>query len=304
VKRTKILILFLCVLFAQHAIAQTKPFAIAVIGDSGCGCTGQKEVADRMYSWWQKYPFNIVLMLGDNIYPSSRFRGGSRYLFVDRFDNPYRPLLEHGVKFFATIGNHDLETAHGADVVNDMARFHVLQPQGYYSFKPDVVENGKPLVEFFCLNSNRLLKQGSDPEQLVWLSNALTSSTAIWKIAFFHHPIYSPDGPHEAELGLRAGIERLLVASGVRLVLAGHSHYYARMLPQSGILHLVSGGGGMSLKTPRPNADTAKYLKAFHFLYLEIFPDRLEFWAIPTSGLPFDHGVLSVQTVPAAQPGK
>ena len=301
-KRNRILIFFLCLLFVQNALAQTKPFTFAVVGDSGCGCNGQKEVADRMYSWWQKYPYDMVLMLGDNIYPSSRFRGGNRYLFVDRFDDPYRPLLEHGVKFFATIGNHDLETGHAIDEINDKARFHILQPQGYYSFKPDLQDNGRPLVEFFCLNSNRLLKLGSDADQITWLSKALTSSKAIWKIAFFHHPIYSPDGPHEAEVGLREGIEKVLIASGVRLVLAGHSHYYARMLPQNGILHLVSGGGGMSLKTPRPNAATAKSLKAFHFLYLEVFPDRLEFWAVPTSGLPFDHGVLTVQTVPAAPP--
>src|SRR5688572_25822020 len=40
----------------------------AVIGDSGRGDQAQHEVAQQMSVWRQKFPFEFVLMLGDNIY--------------------------------------------------------------------------------------------------------------------------------------------------------------------------------------------------------------------------------------------
>ena len=74
----------------------------AVIGDSGRGDRWQQEVADQMVAWRARFPFDFVLMLGDNIY------GGSTAADYDaKFEQPYRALLDAKVTFHAAIGNHD-----------------------------------------------------------------------------------------------------------------------------------------------------------------------------------------------------
>ena len=40
----------------------------AVIGDSGRGDQPQNDVAAQMVAWREQFPFDLVLMLGDNIY--------------------------------------------------------------------------------------------------------------------------------------------------------------------------------------------------------------------------------------------
>ena len=43
---------------------------LAIIGDSGRGDVAQNAVAQQMVRWRQQFPFDLVLMLGDNIYDS------------------------------------------------------------------------------------------------------------------------------------------------------------------------------------------------------------------------------------------
>ena len=45
----------------------------------------------------------FVVLLGDNMYGRQNPED-----FVTKFEQPYRPLIESGVRFFATLGNHEL----------------------------------------------------------------------------------------------------------------------------------------------------------------------------------------------------
>lgn len=289
-------ILFILFLTASTVCvgAEDPKYAIAVIGDSGCGCEEQGLVADRMIQWYQEKPFEIVLMLGDNIYAKSfSQRGGNRSLFEGRFDKYYQPLLDKGVKFYAALGNHDMETRDGRDEIADVERFNILGKQGYYTYTPDVQVDGKPLVTFFALNSVTLSDNNKDSKQIEWLSKSLTENDAIWKIPFFHHPIYTPPGVHKDDHDMRTNIESILVAAGVRVTLSGHNHFYARMKPQQNVIHFVSGGGGRSIKFPKKQDDrAAEVVGSPHFLYMEIYPERINFWAIPPKGPHFDQGSI------------
>lgn len=81
---------------------EPKSIRFAVIGDSGTGKSGQYQVAQQMEKCREKIGFDFVLMLGDNIYG-----GKSQRDFERKFELPYKPLLDSGVKFYASIGNHD-----------------------------------------------------------------------------------------------------------------------------------------------------------------------------------------------------
>src|SRR5689334_5876780 len=79
-----------------------KSVRFAVIGDNGTGLHPQYEVAQQKEECSKKVGFDFVLMLGDNIYGSH-----SPEDFKRKFEDPYKALLDAGVKFFASLGNHD-----------------------------------------------------------------------------------------------------------------------------------------------------------------------------------------------------
>src|SRR5215216_5291230 len=74
----------------------------AVIGDSGTGDKSQLAIANERASWRTRYPYEFVVMMGDNLYG-----GESPKDFDKKFTIPYKPILDAGVKFYAALGNHD-----------------------------------------------------------------------------------------------------------------------------------------------------------------------------------------------------
>ena len=74
----------------------------AIIGDSGTGDSNQLRVAQRLWAVHSKFPYEFVLMMGDNIYGGESTRD-----FEKKFTTPYKPILDAGIKFYAALGNHD-----------------------------------------------------------------------------------------------------------------------------------------------------------------------------------------------------
>ncbi len=73
-----------------------------VIGDNGTGEAPEFEVASQMERFREVVKYDFVVMDGDNIY------GGHKPGdFKVKFEQPYKPLLDAGVKFYASLGNHD-----------------------------------------------------------------------------------------------------------------------------------------------------------------------------------------------------
>src|SRR5690348_12940489 len=56
----------------------------AVIGDMGTGDKPQYDVADQLVAAHKKFPFDTVIMLGDNLYGSQTPAD-----FVQKFEKPY-----------------------------------------------------------------------------------------------------------------------------------------------------------------------------------------------------------------------
>jgi len=254
----------------------------AVIGDSGRGDQAQAQIAQQMIAWRTKFPFDFVVMLGDNIYPP---HGPDD--FSVKFEEPYRALLESGVTFHAAIGNHDLDSE------LNYAKFN-MGGHRYYTFR----QNERRLeglvgagVRFFVLDSRSL-----DPEQLVWLRDELSRSGTDWKICYLHHPIYTSGRYTSAARALRLALEPILVNGDVDVVLSGHEHFYERMLPQHGISYFISGGAGSLRKADihRPSAIMARGFDTdFHFMMMEVSGDTLYFQAISRTGPTIDAGSIT-----------
>lgn len=193
----------------------------AAIGDMGTGDGPQYEVSQRMVQSRESFPFDFVIMLGDNIYGSHDPQD-----FEEKFGIPYKPLLDAGVKFYAALGNHN-------DPVERMYKPFNMNGSNYYTFK-------KGNVRFFALDSNYM-----DPKQLDWLEKQLRDAgTGEWKICYFHHPLYSSARKHGPATDLRVVLEPLFVKYGVNAVFAGHEHVYERIQPQKGIYYFTEGSSG------------------------------------------------------------
>ena len=258
-------------------------FKFGVLGDFGTGSRDQFEMGAQMAALQSRFTFETVVLTGDNIYGSERPQD-----FANKFERPYKALLERGVKFHASLGNHDSREQ----------RYYRLFNMGgklYYTFNPAAE------VRFFAFESTY-----PEPEQIKWLDEELGKSTSKWKIVFFHHPLYSSGGRHGSDLRLRAVLEPMFVRHNVSVVLTGHDHFYERTKPQKGITYFVIGAGG---KLREGNIErsgiTAKGFDAdLTFMAAEIVEDQMYFNVVSRTGTLIDSGVITRRgaTRPAAAP--
>lgn len=217
-----------------------------------------------------RFPFTFALTVGDNIYGNQSPADMER-----KFVLPYKALLDRGVTFHASLGNHD-ELAQ---------RFYGPFNMGgerYYTFTSGP-------VQFFALDSTLMTRA-----QLTWLELGLERSTAPWKIAYFHHPLYSSGRRHGPELVLRGAIEPLLGTYGVQVVFTGHEHFYERLSLQRGIQHFITGSGGQLRKgNIRRSTNTAAGFDTDNaFMVVEVSGDNLHFEAISRIGETVDSGII------------
>lgn len=244
----------------------------AVIGDTGSGSEKQREVGSMMIQSHTLFPFEFVLMMGDNMYG-----GEAPQDFEKKFAEPYRILLNNKVKFYATLGNHDEALQVNYENFN-------MNGKEYYRFK-------KGNVAFYSLNSNYM-----DKKQVKWLEDELAADTSEWKICFFHHPPYSSAKKHGSDGQLREVVEPIFLKYGVNVVLTGHDHVYERLKPQKGIYYFVSGAGG-KLRTGDLQQTSPLTEKSFdgdmHFMLFEVAGDEMYFQAISRTGETIDSGVIT-----------
>jgi predicted MPP superfamily phosphohydrolase len=242
----------------------------AVIGDNGTGKSEEYEVAQRMTECRSDFPFEFVLMLGDNIYG-----GNSARDFDKKFELPYNALLEAGVKFYASLGNHD-------DRIERFYKSFNMGGARYYAFT-------KGNCRFFALDSNYF-----DPDQDSWLEKELASTDSKWKICFFHHPLYSSGATHGSSLDLREILEPLFLKYKVNVVFSGHDHIYERIKPQMGIYYFVSGSAGQLRRgdIKKTNLTEVGFDQDRSFMLVEVAGDSMYFQTIARTGMTVDFGII------------
>ena len=277
-RRSLLFVLLLLVLAVSALVAQdlTLPMKngsvkFAVIGDTGTGDKHQLAVAKQLTATRAKFPFEFVVMVGDNIY------GGNSAKDYDRkFALPYKPLLDDGIKFYAALGNHDDPSERYYKPFN-------MNGERYYTFKP---ADG---VRFFALDSNYM-----DEKQLKWLDDQLATSGSEWKIAFFHHPPYSSGETHGSDEALRTQLEPRFVKAGVNVVLTGHEHFYERVKPQKGIAYFITGSSAKLREgNIAPTELTAKgFDSGYTFMIVEVVGDDMYYQAITDTGKTIDSGTV------------
>lgn len=257
----------------------------AVLGDWGTGAKEQYQVGEQMAAYQSRFPYTFVVTTGDNIYGTDRPED-----FRVKFELPYKAILDKGVKFHTVLGNHDNPTQRFYEPFN-------MGGQRFYTFRGSsgglarVTQGG---VRFFMLDSNYM-----DKAELDWLAKELGQSGSDWKIAVFHHPIYSSAGRHGSSVDLRSVLEPVLVAGKVNVVFTGHDHVYERVKPQQGIYHFISGSGGSLRRGDLGRGDAIMdkgFDQDFTFMLVEIDGDEMHFQSIDRTGKTVDSGTVKRPT--------
>jgi len=246
----------------------------AVLGDFGTGSRQQYELAAVMKRVYDAFPYELVILVGDNLYGSERPQD-----FKKKFEIPYKPLIDAGVKFYASLGNHDAREQRYYQLFN-------MDGKLYYTFK-----GSKQSLRFYALESTYM-----DPDQIVWFEKELKNSDSAWKIPYFHHPPYSSGDRHGSDARLREVLEPLFIKYNVSVVFTGHDHFYERTKPQKDIVYFVVGSGGQLRKgnVDRGSGITAGFNDTdYVFLAAEVNGDEMWFNAVSRQAQVIDSGVIT-----------
>lgn len=211
--------------------------SVLAIGDTGSGMAGQKAIAQQLWAQAQVAPkAQMVLHLGDILYPDGNIAlwGKSRYR------TPYAPFFKAGIPIYPALGNHDLVLGFRPAIL----KYYGI-PARYYTKTCGQTPEGKPVVQFFALDTN--LEGKAAQAQWAWLASQLVNSKAIWRVVYGHHPIRS-SGQHGDSASLQQQLAPILAKHHVHFYFSGHDHDYERFAPVGATTYVVSGGGGAVLR--------------------------------------------------------
>jgi hypothetical protein len=252
----------------------------AVVADTGSSNIHQYAVGRALARYHAKNPFNTVLLAGDNIYTNGEFTK-----IKEAFALPYEELLGRGVKFYASLGNHDVRSENGDRQVA-YPQFN-MQGKRYYT-------HGQGDVKFFVLETNAIVdvKSPDRSAQLEWLDRELAASKAKWNIVYGHHNIYSA-GVYKINRVMATDVAPILKKHKVRLWVNGHDHNYQRSQPIDGTTYLVCGGGGASLYPVTAQSWTAFAQSVHSFGIVEVYQDQILLTGVNSKSQIIDRGLVN-----------
>jgi hypothetical protein len=230
---------------------------IAVAGDVGDSGARLSATADAMANIGRADPYDVLLLLGDNVYPS-----GDPARIPATIFTPFKGVLDQGARLLAIVGNHDVKNGNGPRQMAALGMPGMWWSQTF----GDVLIVG--------LDSN----DPDNPTQLSFLEQTLARSTARWKIVTLHHPPYSA-GYQGSSTHVREVFAPIFERHGVQLVLSGHDHDYQRSKMINGVTYVVSGAAAGTRRTGSKSF-TAVSFSWHHFVDIAIFSDHLTLRAV------------------------
>lgn len=207
---------------------------------------------------------------------------------------PYTQTFLADLPVIGCLGNHeiyhaDFTTPPPADLGKLFQKywpftFMPATPPYYYSF-----DYGP--VHVTVLDQYTTSYDAGSP-QLLWLAADLAATTKPWKVVMFHDPLwtaYNQDSGPYSRVKQREAVCPILESNGVRVVVQGHDHFYARCTV-NGIQYLTLGAGGAPLDPnfdiTAPNVITAAAVD--HFARFDVQGGSLTCTVISVKGAQLD----------------
>jgi acid phosphatase type 7 len=274
----------------KTSVHKGEPFSFTVTSETG-GYSGfdqsDGQINRNIFSQMHRYRPDITLFVGDIVNDGNNYDDWEKYFF-----GPGKDFLTT-TPFYSCLGNHEDNASWYYDF------FAYDSPKNYYSF-----DYGD--VHFICLDSTDFINRETYPnssgkmmpgnEQFDFFIRDLQSTSAKWKIVYFHYPLYVSGGYQVEDL---RGLCPLMEQYGVDLVINSHTIVYERSHPirndkidfENGIVYIVAGGAGAMPDwfLPKREWHTAQSLAVPHFLHIVTTTNSLELQAIDEHGRLFDN---------------
>jgi hypothetical protein len=273
----------------KTAVRKGQPFSFTVTSETG-GFSGfdqsNGQINRNIFKQMQRYRPDVTLFVGDIVDDGASYSDWEMYFF-----GPGKDFLL-STPFYSCLGNHEKNASWYYDF------FAYNPPKNYYSF-----DYGD--AHFICLDSTDFIKPDSYPfskgeigpgnAQYDFFIHDLESTSAKWKIVFFHYPPYISGGYQVEELRQLCPI---MEKFGVDLVFNSHTIVYERSHPlrgnkvnwEDGTVYIVAGGAGAmpDWLLPKREWHTSQSLAVPHFVQVVVTTDDLEVRAIDDEGRLFD----------------
>ncbi|KQX62638.1 MULTISPECIES: metallophosphoesterase [unclassified Paenibacillus] len=275
--------------FLKTAVRRGESFSFTVTSETG-GYSGfdksEGQINRNIFSQMQRYRPDITLFVGDIVNDGNNYEDWEKYFF-----GPGKEFLTN-TPFYSCLGNHEDNASWYYDF------FAYNSPKNYYSF-----DYGD--THFICLDSTDFIERETYPnssgkmvpgnEQFDFFIRDLQSTSAKWKIVYFHYPPFVSGGYQVEDL---QELCPLMEQYGVDLVINSHTIVYERSHPicngkvdfEKGIVYIVAGGAGAMPDwfLPKRSWHTAQSLAVPHFLNIVMTTNSLELQAIDEHGSLFD----------------
>lgn len=197
-------------------------------------------------------------------------------------------VLEH-LPLMMVHGNHEINSRHY------YSQFPLPGNQQWYSF-----DFGP--AHFVALNDTPTDNATIAGVQAQFLDGDLGQTAQKWLLATHHRPEYTSSTGHDPAADLQQAWESILDRHKVDLVLNGHAHAYERSHPLQagqvvadgqGPVYIVEGGGGADPYDVAPRPFTAKAVKSFGYVILDITAQQLTMTAKALDGSVIDSYSIS-----------
>jgi tartrate-resistant acid phosphatase type 5 len=287
--RLLILIVFCCnvtsFIFAQPAIRNSNPLTFdrgslnfLVISDWGRDgindtnkkAPGQLKVAKQFGTTAKDIKASFVVTCGDNFHGKG-VSSVADPLWSVNFEKVYtnKSLM---IPWYITLGNHDYEGNVEAELEYAKTSKRWIQPARYFAFTkalPDstqvlfLVLDSSPFVQDYInqKGDGHHVQDQNTARQVQWCDSVLSTSSATWKFAFFHHPAYSASSTHGSTPEIQSTLVPLFEKYHVDACFSGHDHDLQHSRPDNSTVEYFGNGGGSDTR-PAGNSSFTKYSNA------------------------------------------
>ena len=252
----------------QTAPAKKSDLTFVALGDS----RSNPGIFDLLSKQVKQLQPDLIINMGDLVAEGGDFQQWNEFYF-DVADElvGYIPLV-------SCLGDHEGDDDNGA-----LYRYFFLPqlPVEELWFSYDYGPAHFVALDYRYPDSEKMLE---------WFKKDMQQAASKWKFVYMHRPCYNLGG-HRSNWGSPQW-QNLFREYQVDIVFAGHSHQYERFFPVRPVqepdgwpvTYITTGGAGASLYDVIPSSFLAQAQSVYHFTYLNISGDTLNFKAFLENG--------------------
>lgn len=267
----------------EKALIPADAMVFYVIGDWGRkGKYHQKKVAEAMNKCATLVKPQLIISTGDNFYTFG-VKSTKDKLWKKSYEDIYNGDAIKSVDWYPVLGNHDHYGNEDAEIEYSTINPHWKMPSAYYATQ---LSGNNTSVSFVFTNTEPLAHYNNTETEVQWkfIDSCLSTSTATWKFAVGHHPVYSSNPMHGNTPALIDKLKPLLEKYKAQAYFAGHDHDLQHQQPKGSKVDYFVSGAGSELR-PSASYEHTKFAQSTAgFALIALTADKMFLYFIDEEG--------------------